>query len=226
MFTLLSDFYHYYTSREEYAILILGLDGAGKSTLLESLKHAFPVPSAGGSSAGDRSALSSRLSRIRPTIGQSIGRLSLGDTPFVVWDLGGGSTLRDLWRRYYAESHVVIYVMDASTGTRLRESCEVLEELARDLATTTTTTMQEDARDGAGGVQVPILICANKQDVEGALSIADLKVHLSTLVSTLDPTEGGVLGCSALRGTGLDEVAAWVRTRALRNRESRPPRYR
>ena len=44
MFTLLSQLWAKYTRRDEYSILILGLDGAGKSTFLERIKRDQGLP--------------------------------------------------------------------------------------------------------------------------------------------------------------------------------------
>ena len=41
MYTLLSGAYRYYFQKDEYCILILGLDDAGKTTFLEQTKTKF-----------------------------------------------------------------------------------------------------------------------------------------------------------------------------------------
>ncbi len=43
MYTLLSGFYKYLTMKDEYNVLILGLDNAGKSTMLEKAKSQFTL---------------------------------------------------------------------------------------------------------------------------------------------------------------------------------------
>ena len=63
MLSLWADIRAYWSRREEYSILILGLDGAGKTTLLERVKKQL----------GQRHE---PLDRIVPTIGQN-GELSI-----------------------------------------------------------------------------------------------------------------------------------------------------
>ena len=41
MYTLLNGFYKHITQKDEFFVLILGLDNAGKSTFLESAKTRF-----------------------------------------------------------------------------------------------------------------------------------------------------------------------------------------
>lgn len=58
MFTLLSDIYASWNRKEEYSILILGLDDAGKTTLLERIKANRGLPAL-------------PQDRITPTVGQN-----------------------------------------------------------------------------------------------------------------------------------------------------------
>lgn len=257
MYTLLSDIYSVYTRRDTYAVLLLGLDNAGKSTLLESLKHHYAKPSphptstgpTTGTTTGTGTESSHRLSLadIRPTIGQNIAKLSVSGTDLHLWDLGGQETLRSMWPRYYAESHLILYVIDSSSRERLAESMRVLDEMASDpaLAAPVDAAREPSTRNArgvgddddhdhddreddleTGQLAIPILIVANKQDVEGALEVAEVKEHCNARVARIGAIEGGVVPCSALLGTGVGDVGDWIRTRVLRNKHQRPPTVR
>jgi ADP-ribosylation factor related protein 1 len=101
--------------REELHILIIGLDKSGKTTLLERLKTLYT----------DFPGL--EPTQILPTVGLNIGRLEAVDTPLVLWDLGGQVGLRSIWDKYYAESHAVVFVLDAADGRRVDEAKAVLD---------------------------------------------------------------------------------------------------
>ena len=65
MYTLMSGFVRYMLKREEYNILILGLDNAGKTTLLEHTKIKF-TPGYSGKP----------FHKITATIGLNIGKIT------------------------------------------------------------------------------------------------------------------------------------------------------
>ncbi|XP_027810026.1 ADP-ribosylation factor-related protein 1 isoform X2 [Marmota flaviventris] len=139
MYTLLSGLYKYMFQKDEYCILILGLDNAGKTTFLEQSKTRFNKQYKGMS-----------LSKITTTVGLNIGTVDVGKTRLMFWDLGGQEELQSLWDKYYAECHGVIYVIDSTDEERLSESKQAFEKV-----------VASEALDG-----VPILVLANKQDVE------------------------------------------------------------
>ncbi|XP_035584884.1 ADP-ribosylation factor-related protein 1 isoform X2 [Zalophus californianus] len=86
MYTLLSGLYKYVFQKDEYCILILGLDNAGKTTFLEQSKTRFNKHYKGMS-----------LSKITTTVGLNIGTVDVGKARLMFWDLGGQEELQSLW---------------------------------------------------------------------------------------------------------------------------------
>jgi ADP-ribosylation factor related protein 1 len=121
MYHLLRGAYQYYTQPEQLPtrnVLILGLDNAGKSTLLEMIKSLY-------------STTLFQPENIRPTVGQNIGRITVGETVKLIlafWDLGGQEGLRKIWEEYYRESDALIFVVDATDKNRIEECKDTLGE--------------------------------------------------------------------------------------------------
>ncbi|XP_075757079.1 ADP-ribosylation factor-related protein 1 isoform X3 [Pelodiscus sinensis] len=166
MYTLLSGLYKYMFRRDEYCILILGLDNAGKTTFLEQTKIRF-----------NRNYKGMSLSKITTTVGLNIGTIDVGKARLMFWDLGGQDELQSLWDKYYAESHGIIYVIDSTDEERLSESKRAFEKV-----------VISEALEG-----VPILVLANKQDVEEGAEC------WKPMWAQKDPAAGGVGQCSLLQ---------------------------
>nr|XP_044604756.1 ADP-ribosylation factor-related protein 1 isoform X1 [Equus asinus]XP_044604757.1 ADP-ribosylation factor-related protein 1 isoform X1 [Equus asinus] len=251
MYTLLSGLYKYMFQKDEYCILILGLDNAGKTTFLEQSKTRFNKNYKGMS-----------LSKITTTVGLNIGTVDVGKSRLLFWDLGGQEELQSLWDkvwgisqtllwcscpdtprlesvsssacaqhwgpvvsradlapslgsplwwigRYYAECHGVIYVIDSTDEERLSESKQAFEKM-----------VTSEALDG-----VPILVLANKQDIETCLSIPDIKTAFSDCTSKIGRRDCLTQACSALTGKGVREGIEWMVKCVVRN-VHRPPRQR
>ncbi|XP_074262888.1 ADP-ribosylation factor-related protein 1 isoform X1 [Saimiri boliviensis] len=176
MFTLLSGLYKYIFQKDEYCILILGLDNAGKTTFLEQSKTRFNKNYKGMS-----------LSKITTTVGLNIGTVDVGKARLMFWDLGGQEELQSLWDKYYAECHGVIYVIDSTDEERLAESKQAFEKV-----------VTSEALCG-----VPVLVLANKQDVETSLSIPDIKTAFSDCTGKIGRRDCLTQACSALTGYTL-----------------------
>uniref|UniRef100_A0A9L0TJD8 ADP-ribosylation factor-related protein 1 n=4 Tax=Equus TaxID=9789 RepID=A0A9L0TJD8_HORSE len=198
MYTLLSGLYKYMFQKDEYCILILGLDNAGKTTFLEQSKTRFNKNYKGMS-----------LSKITTTVGLNIGTVDVGKSRLLFWDLGGQEELQSLWDKYYAECHGVIYVIDSTDEERLSESKQAFEKM-----------VTSEALDG-----VPILVLANKQDIETCLSIPDIKTAFSDCTSKIGRRDCLTQACSALTGKGVREGIEWMVKCVVRN-VHRPPRQR
>ena len=73
-------------SKEDFHIVMIGLDGAGKTTALYRLKfdqYMNTVPTVGFN-----------CERVKGTVGKSRG------LTFLIWDVGGQEKIRPLWRSY------------------------------------------------------------------------------------------------------------------------------
>jgi ADP-ribosylation factor-like protein 13B len=151
--------------RKKVTLVILGLDNSGKSTVSACLQN---------NSTED----------VTPTLGFANGRARLRGCDVTLLDLGGSERIRDIWNNYYAESHGVIFVVDASDRERLVESKEILINVIRDSRI-------------AGK---PLLIYANKQDHEGAMTDMELFRFLDLeQVSQGSIDQCRVVSCSAIR---------------------------
>ncbi|KAE9379006.1 ADP-ribosylation factor family protein [Stipitochalara longipes BDJ] len=209
MYHLAKGLYLYATSKEEYSVLLLGLDNAGKTTFHEQVKSLFlptnPAP---------------KLKTV-PTVGQNVSTITLPDMYLKIWDIGGQHSLRKLWQSYYTSCHAIVFVIDSTdigdgnlendNSGRLEECRLVLEDV-----------LQHSETEG-----VPLLVLANKQDREDCVEVVRIKEGLVKKV--FEGSKGAsirdsrVLPVSALTGTGVKEAVEWVRSRVKWNKEGRPP---
>ncbi|KAL3479722.1 P-loop containing nucleoside triphosphate hydrolase protein [Aspergillus californicus] len=106
MYHLAKSLYMYATSKEEYSVLLLGLDNAGKTTLLSQIKALFQ-PRADGTPAPNPG-------KTVPTVGQNVSTISLPDMYLKIWDVGGQISMRNLWQSYYSSCHAIVFVVDST----------------------------------------------------------------------------------------------------------------
>eukprot|EP00596_Hydrurales_sp_CCMP1899_P000560 CAMPEP_0119046772 /NCGR_PEP_ID=MMETSP1177-20130426/48903_1 /TAXON_ID=2985 /ORGANISM="Ochromonas sp, Strain CCMP1899" /LENGTH=558 /DNA_ID=CAMNT_0007020425 /DNA_START=52 /DNA_END=1725 /DNA_ORIENTATION=+ len=118
-----------------------------------------------GSSGGGKTSIVNALQgrfdmKVKPSLGFKPITMMLGENINVkFYDLGGGLKIRGIWGEYYHDVHAVMYVFDAS----LKE-----EELKESIALFQSTINHPLL------IGKPVLICANKQDKQDALSISQL----------------------------------------------------
>ncbi|KAH6914396.1 P-loop containing nucleoside triphosphate hydrolase protein [Coprinopsis sp. MPI-PUGE-AT-0042] len=211
MYHLLKGFHEYLTRKEEFSVIIIGLDGAGKTTLLEKIKTLY----------NETPGLSP--DKIGPTVGQNTGKITLPSTILQFWDLGGQRGIRNIWPKYYDDCHAVVYVIDAEDRERLGEGWEVFDSVL-------------SAPQILG---VPLLLLANKQDSPDSLSVEEIRNdyedwHQRKLESArrdrFGETENAVaarrerlasldvMGLSALEGTGVRAAVDWLFLRVQNSR--------
>ncbi|KAI0318875.1 P-loop containing nucleoside triphosphate hydrolase protein [Amylostereum chailletii] len=203
MYHLLKGLHEHITRKEEFSVIIIGLDGAGKTTLLEKIKTLY----------NDTPGLPP--DKIGPTVGQNMGKITLPSTILQFWDLGGQRGIRSIWPRYYDDCHAVVFVVDADDRDRLGEGWDVFDNVL-------------SAPQILG---VPLLLLANKQDSPQSLSVEEIRQdyedwhqrkmesarrsagygeeremeHRRERIASLD-----VMGVSALEGTGVRAAVDWL----------------
>lgn len=123
-----------------------------------------------------------------------------GDLEFCVWDLGGQDKMRPLWRHYFADTKGIIFVVDSSDSTQYQTAKTELHQIA-----------QAPQLKGC-----PILIFANKQDVEGAVDVDKLSAILE--LNALESTKYHMEACCALTGVGLVQGMDWLSQAVVSNK--------
>ncbi|XP_026461735.1 ADP-ribosylation factor-related protein 1-like [Ctenocephalides felis] len=197
MFTLLHGFFKYLMQKDEYCVLILGLDNAGKTTYLEAAKTKFSKRQKG-----------MHPSKITTTVGLNIGQIELGGSKLSFWDLGGQQELQSLWDKYYAESHAIIYVVDSSDRERVEESKATFDRMI--------------CNEFLSGV--PLLLLANKQDLPDCMGVRDIRPVFQQAGPHIGRRDCLVMPVSALTGEGIDEGIRWLLDSVKRNSVVRPPK--
>ncbi|PSK51870.1 ADP-ribosylation factor-like protein 5 [Elsinoe australis] len=216
MYHLFKSLYLHARSKEEYSILLLGLDAAGKTTLLEQIK------------AQHSPHLHPNLKTV-PTVGQNVALIDLPDLYLKIWDVGGQHSLRGLWQSYYASCHAIVFVIDSTDigdgnieAIDGKEAEEEEEGRLHECKLVLEDVLQHQETEG-----VPLLVLANKQDREDCVEVVRIKEGLVRKV--FEGEKGGsvrdsrVLPLSALTGTGVKEAVEWICSRIKWNKESRPP---
>merc|ERR1712136_485984 len=118
-----------------------------------------------------------------PTIGFNVETVQYKNIKFQVWDLGGQTSIRPYWRCYYPNTNAVIYVVDSADPDRIGDSKEELKG-------------------------VTLLALANKQDLPGALSAAEVSEGLG--LTTIRNRQWAIFQTSALKGSGINEGLDWL----------------
>lgn len=62
-------------------------------------------------------------------MGFSSKKISLHGHSVTLYDLGGGSKIRGIWRNYLADIHGVVYVVDAADPDRIEEAATEFKKI-------------------------------------------------------------------------------------------------
>lgn len=158
--------------RSDARLLMLGLDAAGKTTILYKMKLNEVVTSV-------------------PTIGFNLEEIRYKNLTMNIWDVGGQTKIRRLWRHYYQNTDGLIYVVDSADPDRIDEAREELHAITSD------DLMR----------RVPVLVLANKCDQPRAMAPAAVvkALQLESL-----RTRWFVQQTNALTGDGLYDGFDWL----------------
>jgi len=111
---------------------------------------------------------------------------------FIMWDLGGQDSLRAAWNTYYSNTEYIILVVDSTDRERLSISMEELHKMLG----------HEELSKAA------ILVFANKQDVKGCMSAAEISKQLN--LQSIRKHKYQIQSCCALTGEGLYQGLEWI----------------
>ena len=110
---ILSKILEFFTrSRNNFKIIILGMQNAGKTTILYRL------------SLG-------QLVKTTPTIGSNVEEINYNNVQFQAWDLGGQESTRSVWDVYYMNIDAIVYVIDSQDEEYYEESKLQFHKLLR-----------------------------------------------------------------------------------------------
>jgi ADP-ribosylation factor-like protein 2 len=133
------------------------------------------------------------INTIEPTLGFNIQTLEYSNYKLNVWDVGGQQTIRSYWRNYFESTDGLIFVIDSSDRARLSDVKKELQQL-----------LQQEKLQGAS-----LLIFANKQDISGASTMAEIS-ELLQLKSIEGDRHWHIESCSAMTKKGLKEGIDWI----------------
>lgn len=122
-----------------------------------------------------------------PTIGSNVEEVKHANTRLQVWDLGGQESLRNSWSLYFTSADAMIFVVDSTDSENTVLAKMELFNLL----------VHPDLRE------VPILVLANKVDLEEAMSSEQISEILN--LPAIKEHEWFLQRCSAMTGEGLAE---------------------
>lgn len=162
------------------------------STKKEAKILILGLDSAGKTTILYRLSLGQFVQQVAPTVAFNIEKVEVGNLTLHVWDLGGQQQLRPYWRLYYKENNGIVFVIDSTDKERM-DLCK--DELF--------TLLDEEELKG-----VPIVILANKQDLQTALKVEEISEMME--LSKIKDRPWQVIPTSALKGEGVSTAFEWL----------------
>lgn len=127
-----------------------------------------------------------------PTIGFNVQTLKYKGLNIQVWDIGGQVQNRVIWKHYYDNTDGIIFVIDSNNKKRIEEAYNEFKKLLT----------EEKLKN------CPILIMANKQDLNDSLSPIDIANKME--MEFIKDRKWLVQGTSAITAQGLKDGLDWL----------------
>ena len=154
----------------ELSVVLFGLDNAGKTTLLNLL-----------STDPDKD--------IVPTVGKNEAIFKFGhDFKIHLYDLGGGKSIRRIWKSFFGRAHACIFMVDAADNVRFAQAKTELHAAIGD-------SLLQDK---------PLLILLNKQDQPNAMKVQAFEEKFEVHKLQCLGSKPLIIECKARIGDGDD----------------------
>jgi small GTP-binding protein len=129
---------------------------------------------------------------LSPTHGVSLEKIQFRDLEIISMDMGGQIAYRQIWDQFFPGTALIVFVVDAANRERIAEAKEELDR-----------SLESPSLRGK-----PLLVFANKQDLEGAMSQSEIIENFN--LNILTDRSWTVIECSALIGMGLAKGFQWI----------------
>ncbi|XP_072297550.1 ADP-ribosylation factor-like protein 14 [Eucyclogobius newberryi] len=128
-----------------------------------------------------------------PTVGFNVEMMAVRknnkNIAITIWDVGGQGPMRQHWQCYHQDTAAIVFVVDSTDRRRFNEAKREIE-----------MTVRSDQLRGR-----PLIVLANKQDVDNAMTVSEIKSGFN--LNRLCPDRDWfVQPCSASTGFGVEEA--------------------
>jgi len=175
-------------------LIIMGLLGLIRKLKLKEkeMRVLFLGLDNAGKSSVIKSFKGESINELSPTLGFEIRTIEIQGYRVNCWDVGGQSTIRAYWRNYFETTDGVVWVVDSADRNRMMDCKKELDSI-----------LQQERLAGAS-----LLIFANKQDIQGALTANEIATILD--LNSITKRHWSIVPCSAQNRTGIVDGFEWI----------------
>ena len=136
-----------------------------------------------------------KVIQTRPTIHPHSEEIKIGNIILNTYDLGGHTTARSIWKDYFPNVNAILFLIDAVDVNRFDEAKIELENIL----------------NSPELIDIPVAILGNKIDMNGAVSLEELKEALNydeLIAKETRPLK--IFMVSVIKKIGYNYVLDWV----------------